>query len=69
MRFVVWLTCLFASAGAMAAPKRSFGLLWLAASEGKYEIVSARCTAGSGEMLVDTAVKLLKDLRSPTSTP
>jgi hypothetical protein len=33
--------------------------------EGNYEVVSARCAAGSGEMLVDTAVKLLKELHSP----
>lgn len=35
--------------------------------EGKYEIVSARCTEGSGEMLVDAAVKLLKKLHSPSN--
>jgi hypothetical protein len=33
--------------------------------EGQYEIVSARCAVGSGEMLVDEAVKLLKELRNP----
>jgi hypothetical protein len=32
-------------------------------AEGNYEPVSARCAEGSGEMLVDTAVKLLKDLK------
>ena len=37
--------------------------------EGKYEIVSARCAEGSGEMLVDAAVKLLKELRPPASAP
>jgi Neutral/alkaline non-lysosomal ceramidase, N-terminal len=31
-------------------------------SEGNYEVVSARCAAGSGEMLVDTAIKLLREL-------
>jgi hypothetical protein len=31
--------------------------------EGNYEPVSARCAAGSGEKLVDTAVKLLKELK------
>jgi neutral ceramidase len=32
-------------------------------SEGNYEVVSARCAAGSGEMLVDTAIKLLRELK------
>lgn len=32
--------------------------------EGNYEVVSARCAAGSGETLVDTAVALLKELRT-----
>jgi neutral ceramidase len=31
-------------------------------AEGNYEVVSARCGAGSGEMLVDAAVKLLKEI-------
>ena len=31
-------------------------------AEGNYEVVSARCAEGSGEMLVDAAVKLLKEL-------
>lgn len=31
-------------------------------SQGNYEVVSARCAEGSGEMLVDAAVKLLKEL-------
>ncbi len=31
-------------------------------AEGNYEPVSARCAAGSGEMLLETAVKLLGDL-------
>jgi hypothetical protein len=30
--------------------------------EGNYEVVSARCAAGSGEMLVTTAVKLLNEM-------
>jgi hypothetical protein len=32
--------------------------------EGQYEVVSARCAAGSGELLVDAALKLLAELRS-----
>jgi hypothetical protein len=36
--------------------RRAFG-------EGNYEPVSARCAEGSGEMLVDTAVRLLKELK------
>jgi neutral ceramidase len=31
--------------------------------EGNYEVVSARCAAGSGEMLVETAIKLLRELK------
>jgi neutral ceramidase len=31
-------------------------------AQGNYEVVSARCDEGSGEMLVDAAVKLLKEL-------
>lgn len=31
--------------------------------QGNYEVVSARCAAGSGEMLVETAVKMLKEIR------
>jgi len=31
--------------------------------QGNYEVVSARCAAGSGEMLVETALKLLNDLK------
>jgi hypothetical protein len=31
--------------------------------EGNYEVVSARCAAGSGEMLVDTAIKLMRELK------
>jgi neutral ceramidase len=36
-------------------------------AEGAYEPVSARCAAGSGEQLVEVALKLLKDLRSDVS--
>jgi hypothetical protein len=31
--------------------------------EGAYEVLSARCAAGSGEQLVETAVKLLRELK------
>jgi hypothetical protein len=31
-------------------------------SEGLYEVFSARCTEGSGEVLVEEALKLLNDL-------
>jgi hypothetical protein len=31
-------------------------------AEGNYEVVSARCVAGSGEILVDEAVRLLKEV-------
>jgi hypothetical protein len=31
-------------------------------TQGNYEVVSARCAEGSGEMLVETAIKLLKEL-------
>ena len=31
-------------------------------AQGNYEVVSARCAEGSGEMLVDAAVKMLKEL-------
>jgi hypothetical protein len=31
--------------------------------EGAYEVVSARCAAGSGEQLAETAVKLLRELK------
>ena len=30
-------------------------------AEGNYEVVSARCAKGSGEMLVETALRLLKE--------
>lgn len=32
--------------------------------QGNYEVVSARCGPGSGELLVDAAVKLLKELHA-----
>ena len=32
-------------------------------AQGNYEVVSARCAAGSGEMLAEAALKLLKELR------
>jgi hypothetical protein len=32
-------------------------------AEGNYEVVSARCAEGSGEMLVETAIKLLGELK------
>lgn len=37
--------------------KRAYG-------QGAYEVVSARCAAGSGEMLVDTAARLLQKLKT-----
>ncbi len=36
-------------------------------TQGNYEVVSARCAAGSGEMLVDAAIKLLKELYAENS--
>jgi neutral ceramidase len=33
-------------------------------AEGNYEPVSARCAEGSGELLVDAAVKLLRELHA-----
>ena len=32
--------------------------------EGQYEVVSARCAAGSGEILVETAVEMLRELHN-----
>ena len=32
-------------------------------AEGAYEVISARCAEGSGEMLVDAAVKLLVEIK------
>ena len=37
-------------------------------AQGNYEVVSARCAEGSGEMLVDAAVKLLKELHQEASS-
>jgi hypothetical protein len=37
-------------------------------AEGNYEVVSARCAEGSGEMLVETAVKMLKEMHLPERT-
>lgn len=37
-------------------------------AQGNYEVVSARCAAGSGELLVDAAVRLLKDLHTPADS-
>ncbi|MCR4411853.1 MAG: hypothetical protein NUV77_05435 [Thermoguttaceae bacterium] len=34
-------------------------------AEGNYEVISARCAEGSGELLVETAVRLLKALQGP----
>jgi hypothetical protein len=36
-------------------------------SQGNYEVVSARCAEGSGEMLVDAAIKLLKQIYAENS--
>jgi hypothetical protein len=36
-------------------------------TEGNYEPTSARCASGSGEMLVDAAVKLLNELHSTSN--
>jgi len=36
-------------------------------TQGNYEVVSARCAEGSGEMLVDAAVKMLKSLYAENS--
>lgn len=38
-------------------------------AEGAYEVVSARCAAGSGEMLVEAAERLLKELHAAASAP
>lgn len=37
-------------------------------AEGNYEVVSSRCAEGSGEMLVDAALQLLRELRSPDAS-
>ncbi len=31
-------------------------------AEGNYEVVSARCAAGSGEMMVESAIRMLSEL-------
>jgi hypothetical protein len=36
--------------------------------EVNYEVESARCAAGSGEMLVQAAVKMLEDLKTQTTS-
>jgi neutral ceramidase len=36
--------------------------------QGNYEVISARCAAGSGELLVQAAVAMLKELH-PTAGP
>jgi neutral ceramidase len=36
--------------------------------EGNYEVESARCAAGSGEMLVQAAVKMLEELKAQTAS-
>jgi hypothetical protein len=36
-------------------------------AQGAYEVVSTRCAEGSGEMLADAALALLKELREPKS--
>ena len=39
-------------------------------TQGNYEVVGARCAEGSGEMLVDAAVRLLKELHAASpATP
>ena len=40
-----------------------------ACAEGNYEVVSARCAEGSGEMLVQAAIKMLEELKSSVATP
>jgi len=37
--------------------------------QGNYEVVSARCAAGAGEMLVEAAIKMLKEIRNANDTP
>jgi neutral ceramidase len=37
--------------------------------QGNYEVVSARCAAGSGEMLVEAAIQMLKEIRIANDTP
>jgi neutral ceramidase len=38
-------------------------------AEGNYEVVSARCVAGSGEMLVQSAIKMLESLKVKATSP
>jgi neutral ceramidase len=38
-------------------------------AQGNYEVVSARCAEGSGERLVDAAVKMLKELHAEPAKP
>jgi hypothetical protein len=38
-----------------------------ACAEGNYEVVSARCTEGSGELLVQAAVRMLEETKSSAS--
>jgi neutral ceramidase len=38
-------------------------------TQGNYEVVSARCAEGSGELLVDTAIKILKELYAANTPP
>jgi hypothetical protein len=37
--------------------------------QGNYEVVSARCAEGSGEMLVETALRLLRELKQTQARP
>jgi len=37
--------------------------------QGNYEVVSARCAAGSGEMLVEAAIQMLKEIRIANDVP
>ncbi len=38
-------------------------------AQGNYEVISARCAEGSGEILVDAAVKLLKEMHKEATSP
>ncbi|WP_435010344.1 neutral/alkaline non-lysosomal ceramidase N-terminal domain-containing protein [Tundrisphaera lichenicola] len=37
-------------------------------SQGNYEVISARCAEGSGELLVDAALRLLKEIRQESTS-
>jgi len=37
-------------------------------AQGNYEVESARCAEGSGEILVQAAIRMLEDLKSQTSS-